>query len=116
VPGIVTLVSRWGEVHVEALGMKCGGGSDPVRRDTIFRIASMSKPIAAAATMILAEECKVRLAFLVAVAKATVRSRSPCRWMRCRNRRQSKKQQHLKVVSEGISSLKKLSQPRSARR
>ncbi|HCF87797.1 MAG TPA: serine hydrolase, partial [Ktedonobacter sp.] len=31
------------------------------RRDTIFRIASMSKPITAVATMILAEECKLRL-------------------------------------------------------
>jgi CubicO group peptidase (beta-lactamase class C family) len=61
VPGIVTLVSRRGEVHVGVLGMKAAGGSDPMRRDTIFRIASMTKPIAAAATMILVEECKVRL-------------------------------------------------------
>jgi CubicO group peptidase (beta-lactamase class C family) len=61
VPGIVTLVSRRGEVHVDAIGMKAVGGSDPMRRDTIFRIASMSKPIAAAAAMILAEECKLRL-------------------------------------------------------
>jgi CubicO group peptidase (beta-lactamase class C family) len=61
VPGIVTLVSRHGEVHVDAVGNKSLDGSDPVRRDTIFRIASMSKPITAAATMILAEECKLRL-------------------------------------------------------
>ncbi len=61
VPGIVTLVSRRGEVHVDAIGMKAVGGSDPIRRDTIFRISSMTKPIAAAATMILVEECKVRL-------------------------------------------------------
>ena len=33
----------------------------PMRRDTIFRIASMTKPITAAATMILVEECKLRL-------------------------------------------------------
>jgi CubicO group peptidase (beta-lactamase class C family) len=32
-----------------------------MRRDTIFRIASMTKPITAAATMILVEECKLRL-------------------------------------------------------
>src|SRR5438093_5470015 len=32
-----------------------------MRSDTIFRIASMSKPITAAATMILVEECKLRL-------------------------------------------------------
>jgi CubicO group peptidase (beta-lactamase class C family) len=61
VPGLVALVSRHGETHVEALGTKALGGSDPVRRDTIFRIASMTKPIAAAAAMILAEECKLRL-------------------------------------------------------
>jgi CubicO group peptidase (beta-lactamase class C family) len=61
VPGIVTLVSRRGETHVDAIGMKALGASDPIRRDTIFRIASMTKPIAAAAAMILVEECKLRL-------------------------------------------------------
>ncbi len=61
VPGMVTLVSRHGEVHIDAVGVKSLDGPDPVRRDTIFRIASMSKPITAAATMILAEECKLRL-------------------------------------------------------
>jgi CubicO group peptidase (beta-lactamase class C family) len=61
VPGLVTLVSRHGEVHVDALGLKTLGGQDPMRRDTIFRIASMAKPITAAATMILVEECKLRL-------------------------------------------------------
>ncbi len=61
VPGIVTLVSRRGEVHVDAIGTKGVGGSDPIRRDTIFRITSMTKPITAAATMILVEECKLRL-------------------------------------------------------
>jgi CubicO group peptidase (beta-lactamase class C family) len=60
-PGLVTLVSRRGEVHVDAIGMKTLGGSDPMRRDTIFRIASMTKPITAVATMILVEECKLRL-------------------------------------------------------
>jgi CubicO group peptidase (beta-lactamase class C family) len=61
VPGIVTLVSRRGEVHVDAVGMKAVGGSDMIRRDTIFRITSMTKPITAVATMILVEECKLRL-------------------------------------------------------
>jgi CubicO group peptidase (beta-lactamase class C family) len=61
VPGLVTLVSRRGEVHVDAIGMKAVGDSDPIRRDTIFRISSMTKPITAVATMILVEECKVRL-------------------------------------------------------
>jgi CubicO group peptidase (beta-lactamase class C family) len=61
VPGVVTLVSRRGETHVDAIGTRVIGGGDPIRRDTIFRIASMTKPIAAAATMILVEECALRL-------------------------------------------------------
>src|SRR5215217_2342960 len=61
VPGIVTLVSRRGEVHVDAIGTKEFGGSDPMRRDTIFRIASVTKPIVATAAMMLVEECTLRL-------------------------------------------------------
>jgi CubicO group peptidase (beta-lactamase class C family) len=61
VPGIIMLVSRQGEVHVDAIGMKAVGGRDLTRRDTIFRITSMTEPITAAATMILVEECKLRL-------------------------------------------------------
>src|SRR5262249_37432240 len=60
VPGLVTLVSRRGEVHAAPVGRRAVGG-EPIRRDTIFRIASMSKPVAAAAAMILVEECKLRL-------------------------------------------------------
>ncbi len=61
VPGLVTLLSRRGEAHVDVIGKKAVGGSDPMRRDTIFRITSMTKPITAAAAMILVEECKLRL-------------------------------------------------------
>jgi len=61
VPGIVTLVSRRGEVHVDEIGEKAVGGNDPIRHDTIFRISSLTKPITAVATMILVEECKLRL-------------------------------------------------------
>src|ERR671914_738505 len=61
VPGVVTLLSRRGEVQVDAIGTKAFGGSDPMRRDTIFRIASVTKPIVAAAAMILVEECVLRL-------------------------------------------------------
>jgi hypothetical protein len=64
-PGMVTLVSRGGDVHVDAIGTKAVGGSDPMRRDTIFRIASMTKPVTAAATMILVEEGALDLAFMV---------------------------------------------------
>jgi CubicO group peptidase (beta-lactamase class C family) len=62
VPGLVTLVSRRGEAHVEAIGTKAvGGGGGPMRRDTIFRITSMTKPVTAVAAMILVEECRLRL-------------------------------------------------------
>ena len=61
VPGLVALVSRAGELRVDALGSLAVGGQSPVQRDTIFRIASMTKPITAAAAMILVEECRLRL-------------------------------------------------------
>jgi CubicO group peptidase (beta-lactamase class C family) len=61
-PGVVALVARRGEVHVEAIGtMEAGGRGGPMRRDAIFRIASVTKPITAAAAMILVEECRLRL-------------------------------------------------------
>src|SRR5262249_36928709 len=61
VPGLVTLISRHGEVHVDTIGTKAVGGGDPMRRATIFRIPSMTKPVTAVATMILIEECRLRL-------------------------------------------------------
>src|SRR5215470_9989861 len=61
VPGLVALVAQRGEVDVEAIGTTAIGGRDPMRRDTIFRIASMTKPMVAAAAMILVEECRLRL-------------------------------------------------------
>jgi CubicO group peptidase (beta-lactamase class C family) len=61
VPGLVALVARRGEVHAEAIGTTETGGGEPMRRDAIFRIASVSKLITAAAAMILVEECRLRL-------------------------------------------------------
>lgn len=61
VPGIVTLVGRGDELHADATGRKTVGGKEPIRRDTIFRIASLTKPITAAATMVLVDEGKLRL-------------------------------------------------------
>src|ERR1700680_301336 len=59
-PGLVTLVSRPGEIDVDAIGKMTFGGA-PMQRDTIFRITSMYTPLTAAAAMILVEECKIRL-------------------------------------------------------
>jgi CubicO group peptidase (beta-lactamase class C family) len=61
VPGFVSAVSRSGEAHVDAIGNKALGGKEPIKRDAIFRIASVTKPIAAVAAMTLVEECKLRL-------------------------------------------------------
>jgi CubicO group peptidase (beta-lactamase class C family) len=60
-PGVVTLVARGDEVMVDAVGVTEFGGSVPMRRDTPFRIASMTKPVVAAATMRLAEEGRLDL-------------------------------------------------------
>jgi len=60
-PGLITALSRRGETQVDVIGTKTVGAEDPMRRDTIFRIASMTKPVIAVATMILVEECVLRL-------------------------------------------------------
>jgi CubicO group peptidase (beta-lactamase class C family) len=60
-PGLVALVSCHDDVHVETLGTMLFGHPAPMKRDTIFRIASITKPITAVAAMILMEECKLRL-------------------------------------------------------
>ncbi len=60
-PGLVALVARDDEVHVEALGTLSFRTPAPMERDAIFRIASITKPITAAAVMALIEDCAVRL-------------------------------------------------------
>jgi CubicO group peptidase (beta-lactamase class C family) len=60
-PGLVALVHHRGREHVEAIGTQAFGSDVPMRRNTIFRLASMTKPITAVGTMILVEECKLRL-------------------------------------------------------
>ena len=60
VPGLVTLVYRRGEAHADTIGAKAFGGN-PMRRDTIFRVSSLTKPVAAAAAMVLVEDGRVRL-------------------------------------------------------
>ncbi|MEV0229427.1 serine hydrolase domain-containing protein [Nonomuraea sp. NPDC050786] len=60
-PGLVALVHRHGETYVTEHGTTEVGGNAPMRRDTLFRLASMGKPITAVAAMILVEECRLRL-------------------------------------------------------
>src|SRR5579859_1989270 len=61
VPGLVALVSHHDDVHMEVLGTLSFGNPTPMKSDTIFRIASITKPVGAAAAMILVEECRLRL-------------------------------------------------------
>ncbi|HKG51601.1 MAG TPA: serine hydrolase domain-containing protein [Actinomycetales bacterium] len=61
VPGAVVLVARGERVEVQAAGSVDVEGSAPVARDSIFRIASITKPITAAAVMALVEDGRVEL-------------------------------------------------------
>jgi len=57
VPGTVTLIARRGKVvHYEARGERWVEEGEAMGEDTIFRIASMTKPIASVALMMLFEE------------------------------------------------------------
>ncbi|HEU5331449.1 MAG TPA: serine hydrolase domain-containing protein [Actinocrinis sp.] len=56
VPGLAALVARGDDVHVEVLGTPSLDDPTPLRRDAIFRIASLTKPIVGAAAMMLVEE------------------------------------------------------------
>ena len=60
VPGLVALVARGEQVHVQTVGSLAVGGP-PVARDSIFRISSTTKPITAAATLALVAEGLVDL-------------------------------------------------------
>lgn len=61
VVGAITLVHRRGETDVHVTGLADKARGKALKRDSIFRIASMSKPITAAAAMILVEEGRLRL-------------------------------------------------------
>src|SRR5213593_2966913 len=62
VPGAVMLIARKGKlVYTSALGVRDPKGADPMRLDTIFRIYSMTKPMASVATMILVEDGTLQL-------------------------------------------------------
>ena len=60
--GVVTLASRGGEiVHADTLGWRDVEARAPMRPDTLFRIASMSKPITSVAALMLMEEGRIEL-------------------------------------------------------
>jgi len=59
--GAVALIGRGGLAEVVAVGNRSLEASGLIRRDSIFRITSMTKPITAAATLMLVDEGKLRL-------------------------------------------------------
>ncbi|CAM5715584.1 hypothetical protein SALBM311S_04337 [Streptomyces alboniger] len=56
VPGAVGMVARGDDVEVVTVGSVDAEGTAPMARDTIFRIASITKPITAAAVLMLVED------------------------------------------------------------
>lgn len=62
IAGAVAIVHRKGEeAYTDAIGWQDKEARIPIRRDTLFRIMSMTKPITAAAALMLVEEGKIRL-------------------------------------------------------
>ncbi len=59
--GLAWLAARGDHVEVGVAGRLTRGEDRPIERNSIFRIASMTKPMAAVGTLILIEECRLRL-------------------------------------------------------
>jgi CubicO group peptidase (beta-lactamase class C family) len=67
IPGAVVLLARAGRVaYAEAFGFRDREAGAPMSLDAIFRIASMTKPIASVAAMMLSEEGSLEIAAPVA--------------------------------------------------
>jgi len=60
-PGLVALVGRHDELHAFEIGTLAFDDPRPMRRDTVFRMASLTKLVTAVAAMMLVESCRVRL-------------------------------------------------------
>ena len=60
-PGLVGLLARGSETRVIVAGRMALDAPEPMRRDAIFRLASMTKPFTAVAALMLAEEGRFRI-------------------------------------------------------
>lgn len=60
-PGVIAMVARGDTVHVATAGVRDVANDLPMLRDTIVRVASMTKPLIAAAAMLLVEEARIAL-------------------------------------------------------
>lgn len=78
IPGAVLLIARHGKIaYFESLGLLDPQAKTPMRKDAIFRIYSMSKPITTVAAMMLFEDARLALnepvgQYLPALAKMQV--------------------------------------------
>jgi CubicO group peptidase (beta-lactamase class C family) len=94
VPGAVVLIARKGKIVLhKALGLRDREANASMKLDTVFRIASMTKPLTSVAAMMLAEEGKLIVAepaanylpefadikILVDSDNATTLATEPCR-------------------------------------
>ncbi|QHY97202.1 Esterase EstB [Streptomyces sp. S4.7] len=60
-PGAVAMVARGDRIEVAEAGSADATGTTPLTRDSIFRIASLTKPVIAAAVMTLVEDGRIAL-------------------------------------------------------
>ncbi|MFE3117589.1 serine hydrolase domain-containing protein [Streptomyces niveus] len=60
-PGAVAMVARGDRIELAEAGSADAAGTTPLTRDSIFRIASITKPVVAAAVMMLVEEGRIAL-------------------------------------------------------
>ncbi|MBE8518670.1 beta-lactamase family protein [Amycolatopsis sp. H6(2020)] len=60
-PGAVALVARGDQVEAAAAGSADAEGTVPMARDSLFRVASLTKPITAAATLLLVDDGELAL-------------------------------------------------------
>jgi CubicO group peptidase (beta-lactamase class C family) len=61
VGGVAWLAARGNDLQVGTAGVLTRGEAAPIRRDSIFRVASMTKPVAAVGALVLVEDGKLRL-------------------------------------------------------
>jgi CubicO group peptidase (beta-lactamase class C family) len=55
-PGLIALAAHDNDVDVAVMGTRAFDDSEPLRRDAIFRIASLTKPVAAAVAMTMLDD------------------------------------------------------------
>jgi CubicO group peptidase (beta-lactamase class C family) len=60
-PGLVTLVATRDQAHVDLIGKTAFENGQPMQRETVFRVASLTKPVVAAATLMLVDDGRLSL-------------------------------------------------------